>query len=122
MQERVAEQFLVQHGVHIVERNFRSGRRGEIDLIGYDGDTLVFFEVKYRTSGAAGYPEEAVTPSKQKTICRVSDYYRMIHHVGDDRKVRFDVVAITELGAGGQYVRWIRNAFDYCDFTRQRVR
>ena len=38
--ERIAGLFLEQHGVRILERNFRSGRQGEIDLIGFEQDTL----------------------------------------------------------------------------------
>ena len=63
--ERIAGLFLEQHGVRILERNFRSGRQGEIDLIGLDQDTLVFFEVKLRRSERCGTPEAAVTYSKE---------------------------------------------------------
>ena len=45
--EKLAEEYLVKNGVRILEKNFRS-RFGEIDLIGYDREYLVFFEVKYR--------------------------------------------------------------------------
>ena len=47
--EEQAITYLQQYQIRIVERNFRN-RFGEIDLIGYDGNTLVFFEVKYRKS------------------------------------------------------------------------
>ena len=45
--EQIAAQYLQKHGITIVERNYRN-RRGEIDLIGKDGDYTVFIEVKYR--------------------------------------------------------------------------
>lgn len=111
--ERIAGLFLEQHGVRILERNFRSGRQGEIDLIGFDQDTLVFFEVKLRRSERCGTPEAAVTYSKQKTICRTADYYRFLHRISENCPIRFDVVAIRRSGANGAAVYWIRNAFPY---------
>ena len=99
--------YLLSKGVKIAERNFRC-RQGEIDIIGYDGNFLVFFEVKYRSSRIAGSAAEAVGYAKQRKICRVSDYYRVIHRCGDDTPVRFDVVALD-----GGNLRWIKNAFYY---------
>lgn len=64
------------------ERNFRRGRNGEIDIIGRDGKYLVFVEVKYRSGDEKGNAAEAVTTAKQRTICRVADYYRYLHHYG----------------------------------------
>lgn len=106
--EDKAARYLEEYGVRIVERSFR-GRFGEIDLIGYDGDTLVFFEVKYRSSSKSGFAEEAVTPSKRSTICKVADYYRVMHGISDFADLRFDVIAINE-----DKIHWIQNAFNYC--------
>ena len=80
--------------MRILERNFRRGRNGEIDIIGRDGKYLVFVEVKYRSGDEKGNAAEAVTTAKQRTICRVADYYRYLHHYGEDTWVRYDVVAI----------------------------
>lgn len=99
--------YLLSKGVKIKERNFRC-KQGEIDIIGYDGDYLVFFEVKYRGSRSAGSAAEAVGFAKQRRICRVADYYRMIHHCKEDTPIRFDVVAID-----GENFHWIKNAFYY---------
>ena len=99
--------YLLSKGVKIKERNFRC-KQGEIDIIGYDGDYLVFFEVKYRGSRSAGSAAEAVGFAKQRRICRVADYYRMIHHCKEDTPIRFDVVAID-----GENFQWIKNAFYY---------
>lgn len=99
--------YLLSKGVKIKERNFRC-KQGEIDIIGYDGDYLVFFEVKYRSSRSAGSAAEAVGLAKQRKICRVADYYRMIHHCKEDTPIRFDVAAID-----GEDFRWIKNAFYY---------
>jgi ribonuclease HII len=107
-EENAAAEYLRGQGIHILEHSFRTDR-GEIDLIGRDGEgTLIFFEVKYRSNKKFGDPAEAVTSSKQMTICRTSDYYRHIHGIGDEAKIRFDVAAVDENG-----VRWIKNAFPY---------
>ncbi len=99
--------YLLSEGIDIRERNFRC-RQGEIDIVGYDGAYLVFFEVKYRSGKRAGSAAEAVGTAKQRKICRVSDHYRMLHRCGEDTPVRFDVVAID-----GASVQWIKNAFFY---------
>lgn len=99
--------YLRSEGIKIAERNFRS-RQGEIDIIGYDGDYLVFFEVKYRAGKSRGSAAEAVGFAKQKKICQVADYYRVLHHCAEDTPLRFDVVAIDQ-----ERINWIKNAFDY---------
>lgn len=105
--EAQAAAYLADRGMEIVERNFRC-RQGEIDLIGYHQEYLVFVEVKYRSSSGAGYALEAVGQRKQNRICRAADYYRYLHGIGEDRCIRYDVVGIQE----GEIV-WIRNAFPH---------
>lgn len=105
--EQKAAEYLKSLGWRILERNFRC-RTGEIDLIALEGAVLVFVEVKYRRSSAYGNPAEAVDARKQRTICRVADYYRMRHGISEDCSVRFDVAAIQ----GGE-ICLIRNAFPY---------
>lgn len=99
--------YLRSGGVEIRERNFRS-RQGEIDIIGYDGAYLVFFEVKFRAGKSRGSAAEAVGYAKQKKISQVADYYRVLHHLAEDTPLRFDVVAVD-----GEQITWIKNAFDY---------
>lgn len=107
VQEERAAAFLSGLGYRILERNFRC-KRGEIDLIAEEDGVLVFLEVKYRKSGCCGSPAEAVTRSKQRTICRVADFYRMLKGIPESRSCRFDVVAIL-----GDRVQLYRNAFAY---------
>ena len=107
MQEKRAEKFLEKNGILIVERNFRC-RSGEIDLIGYDKEYLIFIEVKYRHGTVSGSPAEAVGSSKQRIICRVADYYRYCKKIVDTQPVRYDVVAMTD-----EEIVWYRNAFDH---------
>lgn len=111
--EQMAVEYLQKHGMRILERNFRRGRSGEIDIIGRDGKYLVFVEVKFRSRSEKGNAAEAVTPAKQKKICSVADYYRYLHHYDDNTWVRYDVVAIQ-----GETIRWIPNAFPHYYRTR----
>ncbi len=103
--EQRAAEYLEAGGMEIRERNFRS-RQGEIDLIGYHEGYLVFVEVKYRTGVDKGYAAEAVNYRKQRQICKVADYYRYVHGMGENVAVRYDVVAIQ-----GNEIEWIQNAF-----------
>jgi putative endonuclease len=106
--EDLAAQYLKQHGLNILEHNFRFGR-GEIDLIAEDGEELVFIEVKARRSTAFGAPEDAVTEKKQEQIQMVADGYLFQHNI-DDRPCRFDIVAI-EYRHGLAEIRHLRDAF-----------
>lgn len=105
--EQVAAEYLQNRGVRVLVRNYRN-RVGEIDIIGRDGEYTVFFEVKYRKSNAKGSPAEAVNFRKQKTICKVADYYRMTHGMGEFSGVRYDVVAIEN-----DEITWYKNAFEH---------
>ena len=110
--EDLAAAYLAERGVRILERNFRS-REAEIDLVGAEGQTLVFIEVKARRSGSrSGCAAEAVGPAKQRKICRCADYYMYIKGIDPCmRSVRFDVLAITAGEKCG--IEWIRDAFPY---------
>lgn len=105
--EKQAAEYLEQQGMRIVERNFRC-KLGEIDLIGWHQNYLVFVEVKYRSSSVKGSAVEAVDERKQRRICRVADYYRNSHRIGNQTGVRYDVVAIQE-----EKMEWITNAFPH---------
>lgn len=105
--EKKAGNFLERQGFQILVYNFRS-RFGEIDIVAKDGRTTVFVEVKYRKDMKNGAPQEAVGYRKQWKICRVADYYRMKHGMGDFVPVRFDVVGIC-----GEQVEWFQDAFAY---------
>lgn len=103
--EEKTASYLESRGMQILERNFRC-RTGEIDLIGRYRGYLVFVEVKYRSSPEKGNAAEAVDYRKQRQICRVADFYRLCHGLGEDTPVRYDVVAVT-----GEKIEWIENAF-----------
>lgn len=84
---------LRRHGYIMVARNYRSPRhRGEIDLIGWEGEVLCFIEVKTRTSHDVKPAEAAVDRQKQKDLAVVArDYLR---HAPPSCQWRFDVVSV----------------------------
>ena len=90
--ERAAERHLLRQGWTIVDRGY-SGRGGEIDLIAIEGQTVVFVEVKTRTSDRKGHPFEAVDDSKQRYLTRTGYAYLKKKQLFDC-SFRFDVVAI----------------------------
>jgi len=91
-----------------VERNYRK-RRGEIDLIVRNDETLVFVEVKLRHSTAFGDPLEAVTARKQATLRSLAEQY-LADNQPDFDTVRFDVVGILVKGDGIR-IEHVKDAF-----------
>ena len=100
-----AEQALADRGYTILARNYVSPG-SEIDLIASDGRVIVFVEVKMR-SGRFAAGREAVTPAKQKRICKGALHYMMKNGLMN-RQARFDVMEIQ-----GERVTYIENAFMY---------
>ena len=94
--------YLTLHGTRIIASRYHTPH-GEIDLIGLEGDTLVFVEVKSRPKGQPGDGLAAVSPRKMACIQYAAQYYLRSH---PHESIRFDVVEIT--GAG---VRRYQNAF-----------
>ncbi|HEY7728821.1 MAG TPA: YraN family protein [Candidatus Eisenbacteria bacterium] len=91
--ERIAGEFLVLRGLHVLDRNVRVGR-GEIDLVARDGETIVFVEVKFRTGARFGGPLAAVSAKKRADVARAAAGYLGRRGLLG-RGVRFDVVGIT---------------------------
>ncbi len=110
--ERAAAQWLSQKGLSIVERNF-SCRRGEIDLIGWDGEHLIFVEVRYRSRKDYGSPEETVDRRKQGRIIAAAQWYLLQHPEYEEQPCRFDVLVNDHTDTHGDF-RWIQDAFQ-CD-------
>ncbi len=106
--ETLAQKFLLDQGLLLVEANFRL-RIGEIDLIMKDDEVLVFVEVKYRSSEHWGTSLEQVTPRKIQRIKRVAQAY-LQRQSADVPYVRFDVVGISPAGTGYRF-NWVKGAF-----------
>lgn len=93
----MAEQLLEGLGYRVLARNF-SCRGGEIDLVCFDGDVLVFVEVRGRARVDHGLPEETVGWHKQRRIVRAAFAFLLRHKLGEPT-CRFDVVGIDGSGA-----------------------
>jgi putative endonuclease len=111
--ETYAYWYLRRHGYVMIARNltFR-GMKGEIDLVGYDGETVAFVEVKTRTTagGEFGSPEEAVTREKQRHLSRIARQFLREYRVASV-PFRFDVLAIEAPPGGHPIVRLHKGAF-----------
>jgi putative endonuclease len=107
--ETLAAEYLQQHGLQFIERNFRS-RYGEIDLIMHTTSHLVFVEVRYRKLQSFGHPIETVTYHKQQKLLRTAHYYLQTHPVYQNIDYRFDIIGIT-FSLESPHIEWIQDAF-----------
>lgn len=108
--ELCAARYLRDRKVRLVASQF-SRRMGEIDLICWDGDTLVFVEVKTRTDGMIARPREAVDGGKQRRMILTAAVYLAEKEI--DPPCRFDVIEVY-LNRDDTVARvvWLKNAFD----------
>lgn len=105
--ENLAKEFIIKKGWKILDTNWKGGTC-EIDVIAMDGKTLVFIEVKARTTAIYGWPEEAVGKAKQRNIADAAEIY--IEEKNLDTEIRFDIISVlTKDGAAQVY--HIRDAF-----------
>jgi putative endonuclease len=92
--EDLAHRFLRRQGYTIVARNFRPRNgAGEIDLVAWESDYLVFVEVKARATDQFGTPDRAVDSEKQGYLERAAREYARRAEV-EWEHVRFDIVSI----------------------------
>ena len=92
--ERRAAEWYVHEGFDILDRNWRSGRLGELDIVAGRARLIVFCEVKSRATDAFGDGSESITPVKQARLRRLAAAWLAQHerHMGE---IRFDVVSVT---------------------------
>ncbi len=90
--EKLAGDFLGKNGYRIIEKNFRCPV-GEVDIIAQQQDTLVFVEVRTKTSRQFGSPEESITRTKMEHMRKVAAHYWQSHS-NLPESWRIDVVAI----------------------------
>ncbi|RLB08083.1 MAG: YraN family protein [Deltaproteobacteria bacterium] len=107
--EDLAVRYLLKRGYKVIEKNYRCFL-GEIDLIARDKGTLVFVEIKARSSARFGLPQEAVSPFKQRKLIQVAKAYMAERHLGEAIATRFDVVAV-QLTPSGPEIELIKDAF-----------
>ena len=90
--ERAAKRHLKHLGLQFLTANFKS-RRGEVDLVFRDRATLVFVEVKTRSSEDWARPAAAVDPDKRRRLSQTAlDYLRLLNF--PEVPIRFDIVEV----------------------------
>lgn len=107
--ERAACRYLLRLGYDILARRYDSGS-GELDLVAYDGDVLVFIEVKARAVRDFGEPWEFVDWRKQQHIKMAAAEFIAEHDLGA-LAWRIDVVSIIAPGTPVEEIVLIRDAF-----------
>jgi putative endonuclease len=111
--ETYAYWYLRRHGYVFVAKNYIPSRvKGEIDLIGYDQNTLAFVEVRTRSlrDKQAGLPELSITRAKQHVLVRTAQFFLAERRIGEC-SCRFDVLAIDNQPGKPPVVRLHKDAF-----------
>lgn len=103
--ETLAATYLQSFKLKLVDRNFRCPY-GEIDLVMQDGNTLVFVEVRMRSSANFGGAAMSITSEKQEKLRRTAQRYMQLH---GEQACRFDVVLMHAVDINA--VEWLKNAF-----------
>lgn len=120
--EEVAAKYLEQQGWYIRHRDWRY-KHTDIDIVCIDEDdtTLVFVEVKTRSTADYGRPSEAVDADKRRNIINAASAYKRMCRK-ENRMVRYDIIAIT----GSPYdttapqIEHIEDAFNLLDVFEDR--
>ena len=102
--EEAAARFLAHEGLELLARNYRT-RLGEIDLIGRDGTTLVFVEVRLRRSARFGGAAASIDWRKRIRIASAARHF--LARLEREPACRFDVVTLD-----GEKIEWLRGAFE----------
>jgi len=108
--EDLAAQHLTAAGLEVLERNWRC-REGELDVVARESDgTVVFVEVKTRSSAAFGEPSEAVSRAKAARIRTLACRW-LLQHPSGGVPLRFDVISVLRRTGAAPVVRHLRSAF-----------
>ena len=105
--EILAIDYLRSQGYRIVCSPYRT-KTGEADVVAWDGDTLVFIEVKSRKN--TDPPEDSVGIQKQQRIIRAANAY-VARYKLHDKPFRFDILAVTSIPGRKPVFRLLRDAF-----------
>ncbi|AYG80150.1 hypothetical protein DWB77_02276 [Streptomyces hundungensis] len=97
--EDLAVRLLEAAGMTVLQRNWRCGRTGEIDIVAHDdtapgGPVLVICEVKTRRTGAYEHPMAAITPTKADRLKRLAGHWLADHGGPPPGGVRIDLVGV----------------------------
>jgi putative endonuclease len=96
--EECAMRHLHDQGYVVLARNWRAPE-GEVDLVAQVGETIVFVEVKTRTTHEYGWPEDSITDAKRRRLQQVAWSYLQAHDLLD-AAWRIDVIAIDRTSSG----------------------
>lgn len=108
--ERIAAKQLWRQGFKVLYRNYRPKEGGEVDIVARHRDTLVFTEVKTRTTEQFGRPAEAVDRGKQRLVIRGANaWLRQLNH--PEVLFRFDIVEVLLVEGEKPDIRVIEDAF-----------
>lgn len=102
--EQFALRYLLAKGLSLIAQNYTCSR-GELDLIMWDKETVVFVEVRYRKNLSHGSALESIHFYKQKRIITAARYFLLSRRWTDKYDCRFDVVAIDKT------VEWVKDVF-----------
>ena len=109
--EKQALEYLKRKGLKLTDRNYACPT-GELDLIMQDGETLVFIEVRYRSSILYGTALESIDWTKQQRICKTASHYLQQKGLTDKCPCRFDIITAQPAAAAERpEFEWIRDAF-----------
>ena len=106
--EDIAREYLENKGYDILRMNWKYGR-AEIDVIANQEGTLIFVEVKTRSSIDFGQPEDFVDWKKEKQLEFAS--LAFIEEQNHNGEIRFDVIAITFESKNTYQINHIEDAF-----------
>ena len=119
--EDMAYYFLRHQGYTVIARNWRcKGRKGEIDLIGWEGKTLCFIEVKTRRSHAVATAESAVDHAKQVELRAMASSF--LRRQSPRPLSRFDVVSIYLIPGAEPEIELFKDAFSWRTMSEKRRR
>lgn len=111
--EQSAERFLWSRDIPTIATNYRS-RHGEIDLVSIDGSTLVFVEVKYRTTSQFGSALLSLRPRQQRRIAQTASVFLTSRPGYTHWHCRFDLIAFDQREDHVQ-LTWLKAAFNGVD-------
>ncbi|MCM1975869.1 MULTISPECIES: YraN family protein [Streptomyces] len=106
--EKLAARRLAEAGMTVLERNWRCGRTGEIDIVARDGAALVVCEVKTRRGDRFEHPMAAVTPEKARRLRDLAERWIQTHGGAPPGDVRIDVVGVLLPERGAPVVEHVR--------------
>lgn len=109
--EAQALNYLMEQGLRLLAQNW-SCKRGELDLVMLDGDTVVFAEVRYRLHAQWGGALGSIDARKREKLVIAAQYFLQKESRWANHPCRFDVIALEGSPGSTPRLNWLKNAFD----------